>query len=79
MTKTIHGIVHGRTIQLDEEIGLAEGQEVEVQVRVLGPTKPWGEGIRRSAGARSDDPHWDGIMHEIHEERKNDTRREAFE
>jgi hypothetical protein len=29
MTKTIHGKVHGRTIELDEDLGVAEGQEVE--------------------------------------------------
>jgi hypothetical protein len=31
MTKTIHGKVYGRTIELDEDLGVAEGQEVEVQ------------------------------------------------
>ena len=39
MTKTLHGRVHGRTIQLDEDLGVAEGQEVEVQVKVVGPPK----------------------------------------
>ena len=32
MTKIMHGKVHGRTIELDEDPGVAEGQEVEVQV-----------------------------------------------
>ena len=32
MTKTLHGKVHGKTIELDEDLGVAEGQEVEVQV-----------------------------------------------
>ncbi len=35
MTKTVHGVVHGRTIQLDEELGVAEGQNVEVQVKIV--------------------------------------------
>ena len=35
MTKTIHGKVHARTIELDEDLGVAEGQEVEIQVRVI--------------------------------------------
>lgn len=40
MPKTVHGIVHGRTIELDEDIGVAEGQEVEVEVKVIQSTKP---------------------------------------
>ena len=38
MTKTLHGKVHGRNIELDEDLGVAEGQEVEVQVKVIYPT-----------------------------------------
>ncbi|HJT36197.1 MAG TPA: hypothetical protein VJ783_29520 [Pirellulales bacterium] len=30
MTKTLHGKVRGRTIELDEDLGILEGQEVEV-------------------------------------------------
>ncbi len=74
MVKTVHGIVHGKTIELDEDLGLAEGQEVEVQVKVSLPTKHWGEGILRSAGALTDDPHWDAIMEEIQQARKLERR-----
>ena len=52
MTKTLHGKVHGKTIELDEDLGVAEGQEVEVQVRIVQPARKWGEGILRTAGAR---------------------------
>jgi len=38
MTKTIHGKVHGRTIELDEDLGVPEGQEVEVRVTVVPAT-----------------------------------------
>ena len=40
MTRTLHGKVHGKTIELDEDLGVAEGQEVEVQVKLIQPTKP---------------------------------------
>ena len=40
MVKTLHGIVHGKTIELDEDLGVAEGQEVEVQVKIVQPLKP---------------------------------------
>jgi hypothetical protein len=74
MTKTLHGKVHGRTIELGEDLGLAEGQEVEVQVKILPPARKWGEGILRTAGALADDPHWDAIMEEIYRERKLERR-----
>ena len=75
MTRTMHGKVHGRTIELDEDPGIAEGQEVEVQVRVLSKTdrKP-GEGFLRTEGALADDTEWDAIMEEIHQARKRDPR-----
>ncbi len=40
MTKTLHGKVYGRTIELDQDPGVAEGQEVEVQMRVVQPPPP---------------------------------------
>ena len=75
MTKTLHGKVHGKTIELDEDPGVAEGQEVEVQVRVLPKTsrKP-GEGFLRTEGALANDTEWDAIMEEIYQARKRDRR-----
>jgi hypothetical protein len=74
MTKTIHGRMHGRTIELDEDLGVAEGQEVEVQVRIVQPARKWGEGILRTAGALADDPEWDTIMEQIYQDRKVERR-----
>jgi hypothetical protein len=75
MTRTLHGKVHGKTIELDEDLGVAEGQEVEVQVRVIPRTarKP-GEGFLRTEGALADDMEWDAIMEEIYQARKLDRR-----
>ncbi|HEV3417061.1 MAG TPA: hypothetical protein VG056_09620 [Pirellulales bacterium] len=56
MARTVHGVVHGKTIEIDEDLGVAEGQAVEVQVKVVPASKPWGEGILRTAGALADDP-----------------------
>lgn len=81
MTKTIHGKVHGKIIELDEDLGVAEGQEVEVHVKVVPSTKTWGEGLRRCAGALAND--WteedDRILNEIYEDRKRDSRKEIPE
>ena len=79
MIRTIHGVVRGKTIQLDEDLGVAEGQQVEVQVRVVAAAANSGDGLRRCAGALADDPHWDSIMAEIHADRKRDARREVPE
>jgi hypothetical protein len=53
--KTMRGIVHGKTIELPEETGLPEGQEVSVTLEPVSPKLPPGEGIRRSAGAWAED------------------------
>jgi hypothetical protein len=78
MTKTLHGTVHGRTIELDEDPGVAEGQEVEVQVRVVPKRsqKP-GEGFLRTEGALAGDTEWDAIMEKIYKARKLERRAQA--
>lgn len=37
MTKLLHGKVHGRIIELDQDPGVVEGQEVEIQMTVVEP------------------------------------------
>ena len=81
LVKTTHGRVHGKTIQIDDDLGIPDGQEVELQVKILGPSKHWGEGLRRCAGALANE--WteedDRILEEIYQERKRDSRREIPE
>jgi len=81
MTKTIHGRVHGKTIELDEDLGVAEGQQVQITIKTVQAKKPWGEGVRRCAGALANE--WtdedDRILEEIHQDRKRDTRKEIPE
>lgn len=79
MTRVIHGKVHGRTIELAEDLDLADGEEVEVQVKVHRARRKGGDGPRRCAGALADDPEWDAIMGEIYRERKHDPRREILQ
>ena len=50
MDKVIQGTIRGNTIELNENPGFAEGQAVQVVVQPVGPSRPWGEGIRKSAG-----------------------------
>jgi hypothetical protein len=82
MTKIVHGIVHGKTIELDQELGLADGQQVEVAIQVpvvvSGP-EPWGQGLRRCAGALADIPGLDEDMEQILAQRKTARFREVPE
>lgn len=45
MTKTIHGRVHRKTIELAEDLGVPDGQEVEIRVKVLSPPPSVTEGL----------------------------------
>ena len=76
MNKTVLGVVLGKTIELKEELGVAEGQTVGVQVKVVAPNHQgkWGEGIVRSAGGWADYPEMDAIMEKIHQDRKLERR-----
>ena len=69
MIKDTHGTVRGKTIELAEDLGFAEGQEVLVQVRIPPNAAKWGAGILRTAGALADDQYWDAIMEEVHQSR----------
>jgi hypothetical protein len=81
MNKTLHGIVRGNSIEFDEAIGMAEGEQVEVSLRRAADPKQWGEGLRRCAGALASE--WtdedDRILREIHAERGRDSREETPE
>ena len=89
MTKTLHGKVHGKTIQLDEDLGVAEGQEVEIQVKIVtqrkmppGPPPGWRPGIpSTTAGilAESWTDEDDRILEEIYQDRRRESRREVPE
>lgn len=78
MAEMIPGVIHGKTIELETDLGIEDGQAVEVLVRVAGPSGPWGEGIRRSAGAMG--AHWteddDRILEAIRRDRRRDDRPE---
>jgi hypothetical protein len=81
MTKTIHGKVHGRIIELDEDPGIPHGQEVEITLKAVSARQPWGEGLRRCAGALANE--WteedDRILAEIYQSRQQDSRKELTE
>jgi hypothetical protein len=85
-TKTLHGIVRGTTIELDEPLDEAEGDEVVVQVKVVerkkrlpGPPPGWQPGSTHTVAGRLADS-WtdedDRILQQIYQDRRRETRRE---
>jgi hypothetical protein len=89
MTRTMHGKVHGKTIELDEDLGVVDGQEVEVQVKITrpkkrlpGPPPGWQPGRTSTTAGRLADS-WteedDRILEEIYRDRKRETSREIAE
>ena len=59
MKTTMRGVVHGKTIELEQAPGLPDGQQVGVTIEPLpaaGPGQlPPGEGLRRAFGAWAGD------------------------
>jgi hypothetical protein len=60
MKTTLKGIIHGKVIELEQETGFPDGQEVAVTVEpvsaVTSPTTPEAlAALRRAAGAWADD------------------------
>ena len=81
MTRVAHGTVRGKIIELREDLGMKEGQEVELTVKCVSTPEVWGEGLRRCAGvlAREWTEEDDRILSEIHNDRKRDTRKDLAE
>ena len=51
MIRSTQGIIHGKTIELVDDLGVAEGQRVEVQVKIISTERQWGDGLRRCVSA----------------------------
>lgn len=50
MSEMVEGVIHGRTIELEIDPGLQDGERVEVMIRRVGRSKDWGDGIKATAG-----------------------------
>jgi hypothetical protein len=78
MKDTLTGIIHGKTIELNEEPGLPDGQLVLVTLARTSTVPSDEEGreiLRRAAGAWSDDIEGlDRYLEWNRQQRKNDRR-----
>ena len=73
MTKFMHGIVHGKTIELEQEPGLPDGQQAQLAIHVIrsqSASETWGEGLRRCAGALAGIPGLDEDIDQILKQRR---------
>lgn len=68
---TLTGVVKGRTIQLAQDPGFPDGQEVSVSLRPA-PLKPDMEALRRAFGGwgTEDDPELTAFLEQIRQDRK---------
>ncbi|MBI1902106.1 MAG: hypothetical protein HYS13_13470 [Planctomycetia bacterium] len=72
-TNMLKGVVHGRTIELAEEPGLPDGQEVMVilQAAAVEPAAAQGESLRRAFGSWSEEgADLDDYLRQVRENRK---------
>jgi hypothetical protein len=79
VNQILHGVIRGRTIELTEDAGLPDGQQVEIVVRA--PMKPvvdtsW---VARTAGVLADDPDAFEDLEQILAERKLERRNAVIE
>jgi hypothetical protein len=79
LTRHVQGVIHGKTIELDQDLGMADGQRVSIEVQVDLPASPWGEGIRRSAGIAADVPGFDEAFEQVQRDRELATSRDIDE
>jgi hypothetical protein len=65
MVKQVQGIIHGKTIELDQDPGIVEGQRVDVKVLLSERIQSWGEGILRSAGIAAGLPGFEEAFEQV--------------
>jgi len=85
MTKVLRGVVHGKTIGLEDVTGLEDGKKVEVTLRTQdlpGPPPGWKPGSTETAAGMMA-AVWsvedDRILEEIQRDRKRDRNHEIPE
>ena len=62
-------VIQGKTIVLEADPGLTDGQRVEVVILPVPREPEPGEAILRTAGSMADDPEFDAHMAQIERER----------
>ena len=77
MPDAIEGVMHGRTIELTIDPGLADGQAVRVIVEPLRTPNQTSEAIPRTAGSMANNPDFDAAMAHVESDRRSARYRET--
>jgi len=81
MNQTLHGVIHGNSIELIGNPGLPEGAEVEVRIIVANKQRQLGDSLDRCAGGLAE--NWtdedDRILAELQRDRLSLSHRESPE
>lgn len=78
MNTILNGVIHGKTILLDKDPGLLDGEQVQITVSTSNArSSDWGEGLRQSAGSLAHNTSLDAIMEQIQRDRKLTVYREV--
>ena len=70
MSEAIEGVIHGKTIDLTTDPGLADGQAVRVIVKPLSTTEQRRDAILRTAGSMANDADFDAVMAQVDRDRR---------
>ena len=77
---SVHGIIHGKTIELAEDPGFQSGEAIVVVLQTVPQNgRVWGDGIRASAGIAADVPGAEEAWLEVERLRKSGEYRELPE
>jgi len=71
MSGVVQGVIHGRTIELKADPGIADGVTVEVTIRPLSEPDARVAAILRTAGSMADNPEFDAAMAEVERSRRS--------
>ncbi len=70
MTKVTEGVIHGRTIELRDDSGFADGQVVRVVLQGQPRPEERDAALCRVAGSMANDPEFDAIMDQVRRDRE---------
>ncbi len=68
MAKTVRGRVQGKTIELEDDLGVADGQEVEVQITFVQPGRNRAESTPPAAALAAEIPEFEPDIEEAENE-----------
>lgn len=71
MSEAIEGVIHGKTIDLTTDPGLADGQAVRVIVKPLSTPEQRRDAILRTAGSMANDADFEAAMAQVERDRRS--------